>query len=382
MRGSIFKRKLKDGSMSYGVIYDDLPGADRKRKQKRLAGFRTRKEADRKLVEIRSAMLGGGYQEPTKLTVGEYTEKWLKEMSHCVRPRTLVGYRERLNDYVRPNLGHLPMWAVQPQHMKDLYEQPLQTGRKRKSKKSKGLQPRSVVHVHRIAHAMFAEAVRSQVISANPCASIRPPRVPRVEQRVLDELELRSLVGAAAQSKMLSFVVMAASTGARSGELAALTWQQVDLESGRITIAFGLSRSGSLTELKTRRSRRTIALPSAAVSVLKAHKAKQRLSRGESWSDRGFVFADEIGRPWLVQDISVNFKAIARLAGLDASVHTHTLRHTYASLALRGGVPVTTVASNLGHSSPSTTMNVYAHHIPATEDAAAKVMERALGGQS
>ena len=63
-------------------------------------------------------------------------------------------------------------------------------------------------------------------------------------------------------------------------------------------------------------------------------------------------------------------------------MHTHTLRHTYASLALKGGVPVTTVSANLGHSSPSTTMNVYAHHIPSTEDAAAKVMERALKGLS
>jgi integrase len=75
--------------------------------------------------------------------------------------------------------------------------------------------------------------------------------------------------------------------------------------------------------------------------------------------------------------IAANTPALGRL---DAAVHTHTLRHTYASLPLKGGVPVTTMSANLGHSRPSTAMNVYAHCIPSTEDAAAKVMERALKG--
>jgi integrase len=380
MRGSTFKRKRKDGSLTYGVIFDDLPGADKKRKQRRIGGFCTKKEAVQKLHDIRTAMRSGQYYEPTKLTVSEYAEKWLAEISHSVRARTVTGYRQRLEDHILTRIGHMPMWAVQTQHIKDLHDSLLRDGRKRKLDTPVGLQPRSVVHVHRIAHAMFSEAVRSQIIPSNPCSNVRPPRVARVEQRVLDETEVKSLIDAAGQSPMYPFIVLAVSTGARSGELAALTWPYVDLESSRISIVYGQSRDGSLSELKTRQSRRNITLPPGAVSVLKSYKARQKLARGENWSDQGLVFADEIGRPWLVQAISGKFKAVAALAGLDASVHTHTLRHTYASLALRGGVPVTTVSANLGHSSPSTTMNVYAHHIPSIEDAAAKIMERALKG--
>jgi integrase len=73
---------------------------------------------------------------------------------------------------------------------------------------------------------------------------------------------------------------------------------------------------------------------------------------------------------------------IANQANLGRDVHIHTLRHTYASLALKGGVPVTTVSSNLGHSGTATTLNVYAHHIPSAEDAAAIVLERAIVGVS
>ncbi|HYK52588.1 MAG TPA: Arm DNA-binding domain-containing protein [Candidatus Eremiobacteraceae bacterium] len=181
MRGSIFKRRYKGGSIGYGIIYDDHPEPGQKRKQVRLRGFKTRKEADNKLTEIRASFQKTGrYYVPTKLTVAEYIEKWLAQISHSVRERTATGYRERLRDYLLPTLVKLPMWAVEPQHMNDLYSALLCDGRKRKpkDKDSVGLQPRSVLHVHRIAHAMFAEAVRSSVIAVNPCTNVRPPRVP------------------------------------------------------------------------------------------------------------------------------------------------------------------------------------------------------------
>ena len=384
MRGSIFKQKCKDGSISYGVIYDDHPEPGRKRKQKRIRGFRTRKDADDKLTEIRAAVQKcGRYYEPTKLTVTEYVEKWLAEVAHCVRPRTAVGYGERLRDYVVPRLGRMPMWGVQPQHMKDLYAELLQEGRKRKGNgadKRHGLRPRSVLHVHRISHAMFAEAVRTQVIPTNPCSSVKPPRVQPIEQRVLSENEVGNLIRAAQGTRFFLFVVSALATGARIGELLALKWRYVNLEDGRITVAFGQAKDGTVTEPKTRRSRRSIALPLAATVALRAHKARQKLSRGEAWSENEFVFQDDFGGPWIVHRVGKQFREIVVKAGLGLDVHPHTLRHTYASLALKGGVPVTTVSANLGHSSTATTMNVYAHHIPSAEDAAATVMQRALEG--
>jgi integrase len=382
MRGSIFKRRLKGGSLTYGLVYDDMPGPNGKRNQKRIRGFRTRHDAERKLTQIRAAMQNGGYYEPSKMLVSEYIDKWLAEMEHSVRPRTAVGYRERLRDYVAPRIGHMPMWSVQPQHLKDIYDELLRDGRKRKREQSKGLHPRSVVHVHRIAHAMFAEAVRSKIILSNPCASIRPPRVPHTEQRVLDETEARHLIQSAEETDLHAFVVLAISTGARAGELLSLTWPYVDLDAGRINIAYGQARDGSRTETKTKRSRRTIALPPSALSALRVHRAKRKLALGELWSDQGFLFTNDLGQPWRVVRLSYEFRKLATRADMRRDVHTHTLRHTYASLALKAGVPVTTVSANLGHSSTATTMNIYAHHIPSAEDAAAKALEQALVGAS
>ena len=328
-------------------------------------------------------MLNGGYYEPSKLLVTEYVDKWLAEIAQRLRPFTLYGYSERLKDYVVPRIGHLPIAAVQPQHIKDLYQTLLREGRKRKSKDKEkaGLHPRSVLHVHRILHAMMSEAVRSKVIFANPCAHVRPPRIPQIEQRVLTEVEARSLIQAADGTELYTFIVLALASGARAGELAGLTWPYVDLDAGRMTIAYGLAKDGSRTEeLKTKRSRRSLALPPWALSVLKVHRAKRRLALGEFWSDGGFVLSDDVGRPRRVTDLAWRFRPIANRAGLGSDVHPHTLRHSYASLALKAGVPVTTVSANLGHSSTATTMNVYAHHIPSAEDAAAKALERVLVG--
>lgn len=71
------------------------------------------------------------------------------------------------------------------------------------------------------------------------------------------------------------------------------------------------------------------------------------------------------------------FGRIVKRAGLDRGVHPHTLRHTYASLALKADVPITTLAATLGHD-VQTLMAIYSHHLPPAEDSAAKAMERAL----
>jgi len=93
-------------------------------------------------------------------------------------------------------------------------------------------------------------------------------------------------------------------------------------------------------------------LPVAAVGALRAHKAAQatrQLAKGPLYMDQGFVFADEIGRPWKLDSHATLFRGLAKRAGLGPDVHIHTLRHTFASLALRAGVPITTLAAILGH---------------------------------
>ncbi|MBV8164904.1 MAG: tyrosine-type recombinase/integrase [Candidatus Eremiobacteraeota bacterium] len=137
-----------------------------------------------------------------------------------------------------------------------------------------------------------------------------------------------------------------------------------------------------MAEPKRERSRRTVILPAAAVSTLRAHKASQaevRLGKGPLYEDQGFVFSDEVGRPWKLDSQATLFRGIAKRAGLGADVHIHTLRHTFASLALRAGVPIPTLAAILGHDT-TMLMRVYGHQVPSAEDTAARALQQALAG--
>ncbi|MBC5805907.1 MAG: hypothetical protein DLM53_03375 [Candidatus Eremiobacter antarcticus] len=108
-------------------------------------------------------------------------------------------------------------------------------------------------------------------------------------------------------------------------------------------------------------------------------RAAQRLASGPLYSDRGFVFANELGQPWKLDSQATLFRSIAKQAGLDAAVHIHTLRHTFASLALRAGVPITTLAATLGVDT-SMLMRVYGRQIPSAEATAAAALQEALAG--
>src|SRR5207302_1159793 len=100
----------------------------------------------------------GNYEEPTKLTVSQYAERWLADVAHRVKPRTHATYKGWILDHVVPAIGHLPLPHVTQQTMRDFYLDQLTNGRKRKKGERTGLHPQSVRHIHRVAHAMFADA--------------------------------------------------------------------------------------------------------------------------------------------------------------------------------------------------------------------------------
>jgi integrase len=385
MRGSIKRRKTKQGVVSYSVVFDAPPKPGQARRQRRISGFATRKAAEKRLHEMLTKMADGRYFETSKTTVEEYSKTWLAEVAHRVKPRTKKTYDRWLRHHILPQLGSLPIAAVKSQNLRDLYSDLLSSGRKRVCKRGPGLHPQSIVHIHRTVHAMFSDALEAGVIERNPAVGMskRLPRVPRIEQRALSEDEAKRLLQSAKETRLYPFVTLALYTGARRGELLALTWPMIDLDAGRVTIAHSLADDGTLAEPKRERSRRTIVLPPAAVAALRSHKAAQaaqRLAQGLLYVEKGFVFADEIGRPWKLNSQSTLFRTIAKRAGLDpAEIHIHTLRHTFASLGLRAGVPITTLAAILGHDT-TMLMRVYGHQIPSAEDTAAKALQDALAG--
>jgi integrase len=182
------------------------------------------------------------------------------------------------------------------------------------------------------------------------------------------------------------FVLLAATTGARRGELCGLRWSEIDLTEQLVEITRAIIIvDGNCQDAptKTRQTRR-VALDPVTVEALRAQRRRSEnrasLAARGLRSD-GYVFSHDPagGRPWRPDSTSRAFRQLCDEVGLDR-VRLHDLRHFVATRLLASCVDVRTVSGRLGHSLASTTLNVYAAFVPDADRRAANVMGRLVTG--
>ncbi len=135
-------------------------------------------------------------------------------------------------------------------------------------------------------------------------------------------------------------------------------------------------------DTKTRKSRRTIALPKQVVDVLEEHKRwqkQERASRGMEWSPTGRVFTTRSGEPLDAANVRRDFKAIVKKAGLKPEWTPRELRHSFVSLLSDHGIPLETIALLVGHSSQTTTEAVYRKQLRPVITMGAEAMDKIFG---
>jgi integrase len=172
---------------------------------------------------------------------------------------------------------------------------------------------------------------------------------------------------------------LAATTGARRGQLLALRWVDVDLVGGNLSIQRSLVEGPDgplLVPTKTRRSYR-VALDAASLELLRRQHRMASADGGVAVLDKCFIFSsDEAGtRPWSPNFVTKRFIKVRRAAGL-SHFRLHDLRHFMATQMLDAGVPIPIVAARLCHARASTTLNVYAHAVPGGDRLAAEALWR------
>jgi integrase len=176
-------------------------------------------------------------------------------------------------------------------------------------------------------------------------------------------------------------------TGMRRGEAIGLRWSDVDLENGRLSVRRALvpvDREVIVSEPKTAKGRRVIALDAATIEMLKAQAARQ-LDEHDEWDEAGvetdLVFTQENGAALDPENVSRYFRVAVRKAALP-QIRLHDLRHTHATLALQAGIHPKVVSERLGHATVSITLDTYSHAIPAMqEEAATLIAELVFAGK-
>ena len=376
MKGHIRRR-----GKSWAVVFDLGRDANGKRRQKWHAVPGTRRDAQRELARLLNELNTGAYVEPSRMTVGEFLDRWLTDYAKPkVSPKTYERYQEMIDGHIRPALGSYLLPKLAPLHIQAFYSRALASGRK---DGKGGLSAQSVVHFHRLLNKAFAQALKWQLLARNPIQAVEPPKAQRQEMRALDEDETASLLSLLGATRLYMPVMLAVTAGLRRGEILGLRWSNVDLATGTITVVQSLEQTKAGLRFKvpkTHRSRRCIALPTITVETLRSHRVRQaedRLALGPAYEDHDLVCPRPGGSPWPPDVFSTAFAFFVRRSSI-RPFRFHDLRHSHASHLLRAGVHPKIVSERLGHSTVSITLDTYSHILPGMQEDAVRLIDAAL----
>ena len=372
--GSIRKR----GAASWELRYEG-PMVDGERKTIYESVRGSRAQADRALRERLAQVEQGSYLPRSSQTVAEFMQKWLDTyVATNTSARTQQGYAYYIRRHIGPTLGMVRLQGLTAPQIQAMYG----------SMKEQGLSNQTVLHCHRIFKQALGYAVKWGDLKINPADAATAPRPEKTQLETWEGGTFQKFLTFAEGSQFRELYHLAALTGMRRSELCGLKWEDIDLDNGSLRVVRTLQRLDGLGLVegrpKTDKLRRTLVLSPTAIATMRRVRACQnenRLRLGDIWQGRGHVFSNENGTPISGERVSKDFAKIVKRNDLP-HIPLHGLRHTAASLMIAGGVHARTIADILGHSSISTTMDVYGHLISGVQQGAVSVLDAALNKTS
>jgi integrase len=396
MRGHIRERGKGTWELRVFLGRDPITRRDRYKTRTFKGG---KKEAEKELRALLSTLDAGVVSEGT---FGELLERWylVASTSKDWSPTTVAEHRRIIDKQLAPLKG-LALNKLRTPLIDTYYarlrsnggrcgHEPRQEHKGELCEKGASLSAATVRRVHAVVHSALEQAVAWDLLLFNPAAKASPGRIETPEMRIptVDEV-LHMLKEAEAEDPDLAvFIILAAVTGARRGELCALRWDDIDFEAGSLKISrvIALGKNGPVErhKPKTRASVRTIALDAGTLGVLRAHQirsAEKARACGEALAPSSFIFTGEAdgSEPWRPDSTSRRFRHVRQACGINNEIHLHSLRHFVVTMLLGAGVALPQVAGRVGHSGGgATTLAVYSHFQQAQDQEVADLLGRIL----
>ena len=349
--------------MSSGYVGYDVNSGKPKRK---CFYGKTQREASNKLKEAQARSKSGIYTEPSKQLFADWMDTWINDyMKPSLRVKTWESYEMISRLHIKPALGHIKLFQLHTHHLQKLYNDKLKRGRL--DGKPGGLSHRTVRYIHTIIHGSLEQARREGHILINPAAAAKLPKPKQKEIKYWETEDLTIFLANAKGTLYYPLYLLEVSTGLRIGELLALRWKDIDLNSCTLTVSQGVvrTRQGLIIQPpKTKLANRTLNLPDTVIQELTDHREKQkieadeRIAAGKYYEDNNLVFSTRAGKLLDPKNIVRNFHGILSKAGLE-KVNFHALRHTYVTLNIQEGIDLKTIQENIGHHSVAFTMDIY-----------------------
>ena len=319
----------------------------------RKASDKTKSGALAKLKENMRDHADGLAIAPHKYTVADAVENWLEFGLASRGPSTVAKYRILAATHIIPEIGARKLRELSADDVDHWLAREAQTLSTDTLRQVRSILKRAV------ARAQARDKVKRNVVLLCELPAGQDGR----PSKALTLPQAEAVLGAAEMTTMYAYIVLSLLIGARTEELRALTWSHVDLEGKpganppvppSIMVWRSVRTSG---DTKTRKSRRTLALPMRCVEALRFHRELQRTQQkatGNAWQDHDLVFASRVGTERNAGNVRRSFRIIVRRAGLAERAWTpREMRHSFVSLLSDAGVPLEDISRLVGHASGS-----------------------------
>jgi len=359
--GSVYQRE-QDGLWVGSV---SLPKDGEGKRRRRIVYGTTKQEALDKLKQLGL----GTIPEPGTMTVGNLCKMWLAGIKATVAGYTLRDYTRDVDKMIAPHIGGVRLDKLSTLHVQQLYNDLTTAG------VSAAMQRKAGVSLG-VALQYGIDQLKLKQIAHNVAHDVKKPKHTPKEMQVLDPDQVQKFLAEAKADRLYALYVFILDSGARIGEAFGLQWKDIDWKGRAVRIVRALEEIKGglrLKDLKTKKSRRRVALTGFTMDALAEHR-KAALAAGQYNPDAS-VFCDTDGG-WLrksnVQRRS--FTPILERAGLPI-IRPYDLRHSSATLLLLAGEDSKVVAERLGHSTTRLTQDTYQHVLPGMQERAASKLD-------
>lgn len=334
---------------------------------------KTQAEVKRKLKEKRNEQTieksVEEQQEQQSITFQEWIEEFLVNYKkNEIKITTYEGYIRIYRKHIKDTqIGKTVLNRVTTEMLQGYYNDKLNEGYNSKTVRAIGI----------VIGAALNMAVKLKMLPENPNRYTSIPKKKKYEAAVLSAEEVRRIVKEAKAEEIYPIVVTTVYTGMRKGEVMALKWENVDFQKRRIYIKNSLCRIEGdqpdengcrharyeILEPKTKESVRMVPMLDEVYDALMLQKDRQESDKQryrDIYLDQGLVFADLCGDYLPQRQFMDKYHAFLKKYGI-TDIRFHDLRHTFATLLIESDVSMKVVQELLGHSTITTSMDIYTH---------------------
>lgn len=328
-------------------------------------GFKTKKEAQLAAAKLEQELSSGILINNNNLTYNDIFNQWFSQHSKTIKTSTMKSVQSKFKKHILPRFGKLKIKEINKTYCQQVINEIAET-------------IASVNDIKIQANQVFKYAIQMDIILKNPMEHVIIPK--RKEELITEDnqKDIRNYWRKAEIKKFLTITKKELSlrdhvifhlliyTGARKGELLALTWDDIDFEEGSIRLWKTLFQSNGkhiFQTPKTKDSKRLISLDTQTLSLLKKWRIRQmeeNLAYRERNAENNIVFTRTDGTPLRLAYLNEKLNSLVKRHNFHP-ITIHGLRHTHASLLFEAGASIKEVQERLGHSDIQMTMNVYTH---------------------